>query len=250
MSEMLPAYPFYEGTTGTIPVAHGANTMVELEQAARLGYQYAEIDTIGTRDDVLLAFHGPSLRQRYQAGVPSVEEIGNMTVEEAQHAITTNGEPGISVEELITVYPDMRFFIDVKNARSARPLARLINNRSLHERVSVGAFNYRYARAIRDEVRSGGPICTTIGTAGSLALAATRLNFSRAAEYIKQSGATEFALPFVLSTTTERAHHLGMRVLVWTPNKERQVVSSLAKGVDGIMSDEVELLKQLTDQAL
>jgi hypothetical protein len=46
----------------------------------------------------------------------------------------------------------------------------------------------------------------------------------------------------------ERAHDLGMRMLVWTPNEASEIADSLHKGTDGNMFDRTEeLLKTLTD---
>jgi len=246
MTDYLPSYAFYDGAPAVIPVAHAANTLTRLEQAAGLGYQYVEIDVATTADEVPVAIHGPKLWQRPGPQSPRLSVIEEMTLEEVQ-----GKAPGtVSSEELITTFPDLRFFVDVKTARSVRPLSALITKLALHDRLSIAGSNYAYPSAVKEQVGRDGFICTTLGTfGGSIALAATRLRLGAVEEHLRSIGATEFALPVVLPTTTKRAHSLGMRVFTWTPNTKKAISGSIDKGVDGIISDEFALLMGLAGQS-
>ena len=251
MSENLPDYPFYDGIVGTAPIVHSADTPTKLEQATGLGYGYAETNIVATSDGVAVAYHGPEF-WHLRSLLPAREALEAMTFDEARR-VRVGGEPVASVEELLTGFPDMRFFLDLKSPAAVRPAARLINRLALHDRVAIGGSRYAFTQAAQEEVRPAGPVCTSIGTAGSIALLLTRFNLTaaRAESYIRQSEATHFMLPFrpIRSDTTERAHSRGMRVFAWAPAKERRIAATLARDVDGIMSDEIAVLKALTDRA-
>lgn len=250
MIEFLPAYPFYDGVQGTtLAVAHGADTPAALQRANDLGYRYVETNVMATSDGVPVAFHGAKLWQPHSARLLR-EMVQSRTLEDVRRLALITEQPISPLEELVIDFPAMRFFLDLKTAQAVQPVARLINRLSLHDRVSVGGSNYRYTRAVEEAVRADGFVCTSIGTVGSLALLGTRSGLPLAEEYIAQSEATHFMLPFrpVQPDTTERAHSRDMGVLVWTPNREKHIVGALARGVDGIMSDEFELLQKLTEQ--
>lgn len=245
MINILSAYPFYDGITGTIPVAHGADDPIKLQQAYGHGYIYVETNVVATSDDVPIALHG-SEWWGVRSDAPSRRSIEEITYEEARERYGV-----FSHEELITSFPGFRFFLDIKTARAVSPIAKLINKLSLHDRVSIGGSNYDYTHAVQERVRDGGFVCSSIGTVGSFALLGTRLGSSLAEDYIRRSEATHFTLPFQLvrSDTAERAHKRDMGVLLWTPNRERQITKALSKNADGIMSDNLELLKSSLDQA-
>jgi len=244
MSEALPEDPFYEGVVGPIPVAHGCNTIEDVQAASDQGFSYVEMDSLGTIDGVAVAYHRPTLPWHRDG-------IDRLTFSEIKDMAATKGRPDCSQEEIMGAFPGMRFFINLKNVSAVRPVARIISQLSAHNRVCITSdFDYGRVRAVRELVNHNEPICSSMAAAGGLALAATRAKFPHAEDYIRNSGATQFTFPFqpVLPTTTERAHRLGMRVFVWTPNTEPQIIAAIAKGVDGIMSDRTTLLRELTDR--
>ncbi len=67
--------------------------------------------------------------------------------------------------------------------------------------------------------------------------------------YLRRSDATQFAVPHkrVNSPMVERAHDLGMRVMLWTPNTEEELAAAFATGADGVMSDRTELVREMAD---
>jgi len=50
---------------------------------------------------------------------------------------------------------------------------------------------------------------------------------------------------FMTKKVVSRLHSQNLKVLVWTPNAEKQIKRAIKLGADGIISDEVQLLKEV-----
>lgn len=255
----LPEVPFYEGFQGPLPVVHrggdGAglekeNSLAAFQSAWEAGITYAETDTVSTSDGVALAIHGSAHRwQAKRTGLPVRSSVEAMTLDEVKRNVRVSGEPVPTLEEVLITFPKMRFFIDPKTRKSVQPLANLINKLNLHDRISVGAFNFGRTQSVAEAVSKKASVCTSIGTTGSLALMAGKISWPLAKHYVRRVGATQFALPFnyVTAAMVDRAHDLGMRVMLWTPNTADDIKKAFDTGADGVMSDRTTLVKSIAE---
>lgn len=251
---MLEKLPFYDMQVPLAIVHRGGdaagvekeNSLAAFDSAYKAGLRYGETDTVATRDGVALAIHGSSgLRQQRKTGLPLRTLLQQMSFSQVQSQIRVGGEKVPTLHEILTSFPSMRFFIDPKTDQSVGPLADLINKQRLHDRVAIGAFNFGRTKAVAELAGKKKRLCTTVGVRGSFALLGSRLPFARS--YIQALGATQFALPFNLvnCSTVARAHELGMRVLLWTPNSEADIRRAFDTGADGVMSDRTFLVRDI-----
>lgn len=254
----LPELPFYD-VSGPLPIVHRGgdaaglekeNSIAAFDSAWKTGIVYGETDTVATKDGVALAIHGSANKRiERKTGLPVRSVLESMTLDEVQDKVSIGDEPVPTLEELLITFPGMRFFIDPKTRNSVRPLAKLINGLKVHDRVSVGAFNFERTQAVADAAAEEARICTSVGVIGSLALLGNGISFAMAKRYIKHSGASQFSIPFnrVTSGMVDKAHDLGLRVILWTPNTEEAIRQSFDTGADGVMSDRTYLLKTMAD---
>lgn len=199
--------------------------------------------------------------------MPVRDRLQEMTLGEVKDEVRIGGEEIPTLEELLTTFPGMRFFIDPKTTESVEPLAKLIKKLGVHDRVSIGAMNYERTEAAAE--LAGGPrkVCTSLGVMGSLSLLGSGIRFPGATSYLRRTNAAQLALPHKLShfhvppsdegtkshitlTTAkmvERAHELGLRVMLWTPNTEAALARAFDTGADGVMSDRTRLVKEMAD---
>jgi glycerophosphoryl diester phosphodiesterase len=233
--------PFYDAPF-PLAIAHrggdlagegSENSLAAFQGASDAGYVYAETDAVATRDGVCLAFHG---RRLGRSGIPTRRAVERLTFAEVRRSIRVGGESVPALEDVLTTFPHMRFFVDPKTWAAVGPLAALIERLGLHDRVSVGAFDYRRTRAVAARCGGQARLCTTIGITGSSLLIARRT--------LLRSAATSFALPHtrIDQGMAERAHAAGMVLLAWTPNTRGEIAAALDQGVDGVMSDRLTLL--------
>jgi glycerophosphoryl diester phosphodiesterase len=248
------------GRHGPVAFAHrgGAgdapeNTLEAFELAVALGYGYLETDAHLTRDGVLVAFHDERLdRVTDRAGV--IAELDIAQVEAADAGYTFSPDAGRSfpfracgirvprLEEILTRWPGLGVNIDPKSDACVEPLGALLNRLGAWERVCIGSFSDRRLHRIRKLSR--GLACTSMGPrAVALArLAAASGLMPRLGADCVQVPLRRGPFPIVTKRFVEAAHRAGLPVHVWTVNDEATMNALLALGVDGIMSDRLQLL--------
>lgn len=252
---------FYD-IEGPIAIAHRGgnaagpdkeNSMVAFQSVADLGIIYVETDTIATKDGTPLAFHGSnSEKMALKTGLPLRSLIQSMTFKEVESDIRVGGERIPSLEEVLTTFPEMRFFIDPKTAEVVEPLAKLIGNVvGARERVSIGAFAKSRTKAVTDLLGGENEIPTSHAVLGTVAMLGlkTALTAPLVRPYFEASGASSLQVPYHLVTekVVERAHGMGVALIVW-PFKPKlndnldYINGALDLGVHGLMSDHTQLM--------
>jgi glycerophosphoryl diester phosphodiesterase len=242
------AYPFLDWP-GPIPFAHrgGAseapeNTMPAFEHAVRLGYRYLETDVHVTADGELLAFHDDRL-DRVTDAVGVIAELPWATVQQAR---VDGREPIPRFEELLAAFPDARVNVDPKHDAAVEPLAEVLRRAGAVERVCVGAFSDRRLDRLRSLV--GDHLCTSMGPrqVARLIAASRRLpGVGGLRAPCAQLPTHQGRMPLVTDRLIATAHRLGIQVHVWTIDDRAEMARLLDLGVDGIMTDRPQVLKDL-----
>lgn len=259
-------YPFYD-IPGPIAIVHrggdaaGAekeNSMVAFESAHKAGIIYAETDTVTTSDGVALALHGAATEQIANgnnksegAGLPVIGAVQAMTFREVQKKLRVGGEPIPRLEEVLSSFSDMRFFIDPKTPESVEPLARIINSLKAYDRVSVGGFDYKTTKAVAKLCGGQENLATCYDKRHSLPLLAWKWGITTpvARSYFTRGVATSLQIPHQHASAkiAKRAQEAGIKLIVWPSTPEENdnrtyMERALDQGVYGLMSDHTEEL--------
>jgi glycerophosphoryl diester phosphodiesterase len=219
------------------------NTEVAFRHAVALGYRYLETDVHVTRDGVLLAFHDDVLdRVTDRTG-----SIGTSTYAEVQEALVGGRERVPTLADLVTGFPDARFNIDLKSAAAGPALADFVAEHGLWDRVLVGSFSPRRLADFRR--RTGGRVATS---AHPLEVAAFLLLPGRLARTVTRGRPAALQVPHrrgpftvVSDRLVRRAHVAGIHVHVWTIDDAEEMTLLLDRGVDGLMTDRTDILRQV-----
>lgn len=159
-------------------------------------------------------------------------------------------EPVPTFDELVAAFPDARLNLDVKDWNSVKPMAEAIEKHGIHRRVLVTSFSDRRRRAVlkllsQPTASSAGSSLTALfvllGPVLPARLARKVLTGVDAFQVPVRYG----RVPVVTSGFVRRAHRLGIQVHVWTINEPAEMGRLLDLGVDGIVSDRLDLLKDL-----
>ncbi|WP_425309139.1 glycerophosphodiester phosphodiesterase family protein [Ammonicoccus fulvus] len=221
------------------------NTLHAFSEAAALGYRYLETDVHATADGVLLAFHDDRLdrvtdRQGLLAELPWNEvktaRIGGLD------AIPT-------LADLFDAFPEHRINIDIKAPGAIEPLARAINHHRAHDRVCVGSFGVDRIRAFRRLM--GTQVPTSVAGPG---VAWTR--FVPVLPRLFNDAGVVFQMPIdweiggrrvrlLTRDLVDRAHGAGKLVHVWTIDDADTMHELIDLGVDGLISDRIDTLKEV-----
>lgn len=216
--------------------------MAAFERAVALGYRYLETDIRVTADGVALAFHDATL-DRVTDRVGRIADLPWSVVREARIG---GREPVPRLVDLLTAWPDTYVNLDVKADRSIRPAAEAIRHTGTISRVCVGAFSTRRVNAMR---RALGPrLCTALGPRSAMRLkvaGSRRPPRSALAGRCAQVPARIGRRVFVDARYVAAAHALGLPVHAWTVNDRAEMIRLLDLGVDGIMTDRADTLRDL-----
>lgn len=232
------------------------NTMAAFERAVALGYTWLETDVHATRDGVVVAFHDDRLdRVSDRRGLIAAMTYREVCEADAGYWFTLDGGAtypfrgsGVTVPALADVlqrWPHVRVNIDAKASGTVAPLMQLLRGLNAFSRVCLASFSDRRLARMR---RDAGPHVLT--SMGGLAVSTAytwsrlgrmpRLNATRVQVPIRAGGMRLVDRRFVAA-----AHAAGLAVDVWTVNTEAAIHAALDLGVDGLMSDRLELLKRV-----
>ncbi|HEY9357872.1 MAG TPA: glycerophosphodiester phosphodiesterase [Arthrobacter sp.] len=225
------------------------NSMAAFRAAVDLGYRYLETDVHTTSDGVLLLFHDETL-DRVTDGVGRISEL---TAAEVAAARIGGREPVPLFDELVAAFPGIRLNLDVKDWHSVRSLAAAIERHSLHGRVLVASFSDRRRRAVLKLLSR--PVASSAGIATNTLFFLLRplpapwlrrllrgpLKDVQALQVPVRYGSVRV----VTAGYLRQAHALGLKVHVWTINDPAEMRRLLDLGVDGIVTDRADLLKQV-----
>lgn len=252
MSRPLTGFRYLDEPAGVIAFAHrgGAqhpellgleNTLAAFAHAVELGYTYLETDVHATSDGVLLAFHDDVLdRVTDRRGV-----IYEQPYVDVAAALIGGTHVIPRLEDLMEAFPRQKFNIDIKSRGAIEPLARLIEQRKAFDRVCVGSFDEGVIRAFRRRIAR--PVVTACGP---VAVAATRAGAP--VRGLLRDGGLAFQVPHrtrgmtvVTPQFVRRAHASGRHVHVWTIDDPHEMRHLLDLGVDGLITDRTDLLRDV-----
>lgn len=257
----------YLGPT-PLPFAHrgGAalwpeNTLRAFEGAIALGYRYIETDVHMTRDGVIVCFHDDTLERttdgrgrladltftelrRLDAGFRFTPDRGRT------HPFRGQGLVVPTLEEALALHPELRLNLEIKQASPAmeRALWDAIDRLEAHDRLLVAAAHdplvHRFL-ALRPAAR----LPTSPGVRGVLRFCVgVWTGLGRLERYgvrALQVPPTWNGIPVVTPAFVTAAHAHGLHVHVWTIDAPDEMRRLLDLGVDGVMTDRPDLLKEV-----
>ena len=240
----------YRDQRGPLAIAHrgGAglaaeNTLSAFARSYALGFRCLETDVRITADGQLVAFHDASLRR--VTGLRG--RVGSRTLDELTTYAVLGSDAVLPLTTLLATYPDCRFIIDVKDRSAVAPLAAVLRRSGAASRVCAAGAWDQWLIDLRAQV---GPELTTALSWRAL----TRLVMSsRPRRASIDPGAGCYAhvplrfgkLRVFGDDLVARAHDSGIRVIVWTVNEQSTMHRLLDVGVDGIITDRPDLLREV-----
>jgi glycerophosphoryl diester phosphodiesterase len=235
----------YRDRPGPLAIAHrgGAglaaeNTLEAFRRSYDLGFRYLETDIRPTLDGQLVAFHDARLNRVTAESGP----VRARTLSELTDLSVLGGGPVVSLPALIASFPRACFMLDVKHRTVIRPLADLLNAAGLAPRVCVAAARGHWLRELRE--LAGPELCTALSWRDLARLA------SRPGGGYGHAGFAHIPLrlgrvPVFRDDLVARAHDAGVRAIVWTVNDTDTMHRLLDHGVDGIITDRPDLLREV-----
>ena len=217
------------------------NTLAAFANAVELGYRYLETDVHRTADGVLVAFHDAELER--VAGLPGA--IGDHDWATLSAVDLPGGHRIPTLDQLFEAFPDARFNIDPKADDAVDPLIEAVRAHGALGRVCIGSFSDDRIRRAREAL--GPELCTSPGPRGVLqVLAAAKLRRRWRPPYgCLQIPPSARGLRLDSPKLIRQVQALGLQVHFWTVNDADEMDRLLDAGADAIITDEVELLRDV-----
>ena len=217
------------------------NSFRAFKSAVDIGYKYLETDVHLTKDGFLIAFHDDTLdRVTDKSGL-----IRDLTLSEVKKAKIAGTDEIPLLSELLNSFTDCFFNIDCKVDETVQPLINLINNKDFINRVCIGSFSQKRINFIRKSL--GKEVKTSMGPAEvilSKFLSYTSLGYNFKSSYtsipIKRYG-----INLLEERNINYLKSNNQKVIAWTINDEDQMKMLINIGIDGIMTDNLTLLKKV-----
>ena len=236
---------------GPLAIAHRGglalgpeNTLATFARTTALGVRYLETDVRTTRDGGIVCFHDATLRRTTgERGA-----VADLALRDVRRLLVDGREPVPTLAEAMHAFPDARWAVDLKDEPSVAAMAELLQaNPGWAARVCVaGAWSRRLLRlqAVVPQVT------TALGWRDLTALVASSRSRTRTPSGLARGTFAHVPhrlgrFPVYAEGVVRRAHALGIRVAVWTVNDTTTMGVLLDAGVDAIITDHPDLLREV-----
>jgi len=217
------------------------NSFRAFKSAVDIGYKYLETDVHLTKDGFLIAFHDDTLdRVTDKSGL-----IRDLTLSEIKKAKIAGTDEIPLLSELLNSFTNCFFNIDCKVDETVQPLINLINNKDFINRVCIGSFSQKRINFIRKSL--GKEVKTSMGPAEvilSKFLSYTSLGYNFKSSYTSIP-IRRYGINLLDERNINYLKSNNQKVIAWTINDEDQMKMLINIGIDGIMTDNLTLLKKV-----
>ena len=260
-------HPFYQSknNAGVDIIAHRgghglkpASTVLAAMNAQAMG-AVIELDVHATSDGHLIVRHDDTVDATTNGSglirEKSLKELklldAGYTFDPAANESFPYRDTGVTIptlQELIDATPDARFVMEIKQAQPSitRQLCTVLHDNQLEKRVIVGSFKDEVIDEFRD-------VCPDIATSMAAGEARTFVIMEKLGlSHLVPVKAQAFQVPVAAGGMTvltpsfiKAAQNRGMKVEVWTINDQEEMSHLIGQGVDGIITDYPDRLREL-----
>lgn len=246
MALELPRGPLaiaHRGGAGLPANAGIENSLRAVHHAVELGYRYIETDVQASADGVAFVLHDPDLERVAGRALA----VGDLTAADVRAITLAGGESIPTLAELLEEFPTLRFNIDLKSDAVVAPALAALRAAGAGDRVVLAAFSHRRLVRLRRMLPG---VATSASPREIAALRFGRLPLAA------RAGAVAVQVPIhttirgrrvriLTDSFIARAHAGGQQVHVWTIDEATTMRELLAQGVDGIVADRIDVLRDV-----
>jgi glycerophosphoryl diester phosphodiesterase len=217
------------------------NSMAAFAHAYELGFRYFETDVRSSADGIVYAIHDEALDRL--TGSP--DAVRTLTAERLDLQRLDQREPFARLEVLYETFPDARLNIDLKADDVVEATVELISRLGVGDRTLLASFSHRRLRRARRLLPQVATSASSVEAAAVKLLPLALLTRLDLAPVCLQVPAHRGRLRVVTPRFVRRAHTLRMQVHVWTVDEADEMHQLLDLGVDGIVTDRTDVLKDV-----
>ena len=208
-----------------IPALELENTVPSIERAVQLGADIVEVDVQRTLDGVLVLSHDENLKRTFGVDVNVREKSWSEL-----KGIRKNGYSVARLEEAFeAVDGKAGMFVEIKHPEDTPYVLKLVEEKGVKDWVAVISFYLEVVEELKGRLTTGLVYWKPPGMIPQAKKAGCRIVLP------KYMLATQKAVSF--------AHRLKLFMVAWTVNDPKKAEELWKRGVDGIATDDVRVLK-------
>ena len=218
------------------------NSLEAFTHAYEMGYRYLETDVHVSADGRVYAFHDDTLERM----TGNAAAIASLTADLVDGELLGGRVHIPTLEQLIKAFPDARFNIDVKSDAAVEESCAVIEDHDAIDRVCLASFDHARLQRIRNRLPGAATAASSREAALVKFVPAPILRIvGRPAAVALQVPEKRRGIRVVTRRFVRRAHALGLQVHVWTVDDAESINRLLDLGVDGIITDRTDILKDV-----
>ncbi|MGA8987526.1 glycerophosphodiester phosphodiesterase family protein [Aeromicrobium sp.] len=242
LDDSLPLAFAHRGGSGTAGNVGIENSLAAFAHAYALGYRYFETDVRVSSDGVVYAIHDEYLERL--TGSP--DAVAASTAESLDLQRLDQREPFVRLGALFDAFPGARLNIDIKCDDALDPTCRVVQSHDAVARTLLASFSHRRLRRVRHRLPGVATSASSLEATLIKLLPGFLLRLRRGAGPVcVQVPAVHGRVRVVTRRFVRKIHRLGLQVHVWTIDDADEMHELLDLGVDGIITDRTDLLKDV-----
>jgi glycerophosphoryl diester phosphodiesterase len=207
------------------------NTLKSFKKALEIGVDAVELDVRKTKDNQIVVIHDEDVK-RTTNGEGLVSEL---TLKEIKDLDAGDGEKIPTLDEVLDFLgKKVKIFVELKETGIEEQVLSIMHKKGLEKNVVIVSFLEDALKKVREldkDIDTGliytkhkNPLKASIDLKANYLLALYR---------------------FTHTANVEKAHECGLKVRVWTINNPQEAEEYAKKGVDGIASDNSDILTDI-----
>lgn len=243
-----------------LAINHTENTLDAFAAAVAAGAQWIEIDVHATRDGHVMIFHDETLNR--VAGISG--RIDQKTFQEVRQIKLPGGELIPTLAEAFIAFPQLQFNIDLKDEGSARGIGKVLAETGASNRVRLTSFSKGRLAIARESLRREQVSVERWGASEQSMIvfyliahfAPALWPLARRLPCVGNFDSLQIPMsykilgqnvPVLTNKLVKAAHRFGYRVDIWTIDDAATMGHLADVGVDGIVSNRVDVLTKLAN---
>ena len=209
------------------------NSFEAFNSVIEMGFNYIETDLRMTLDGEIIAFHDEDLKRLFRKDL----KVQDLTYKEIDTLFGEQNCNLISLRDSLSQFPDIKFNIDLKSKSVVKKSIEIVKELKAFDRVCFASFNSAYTQ----EVLNTNPNANVSMGLKDVAYFKFFSHLNKKAN-ILQIPLRWKGIKILNKSLIERAKKKRLLIHVWTIN-DRNVICDLIKaGINGIVTDEPQLL--------
>ena len=201
-----------------------------------MGYKYIETDLRMTLDREVIAFHDLDLKRLFGLDV----QVNDLTFNEIANLFKEKNCKLLSLEDALKSFPDTKFNIDLKDNKVTKDSIDIVSRLNAFDRVCFASFNSGRTQQVLNFNQNA-------SVSMGLKDVAKFKFFKMHNKNIKflQIPLVWNGIKVVTKNLIKKAHEKGLLVHVWTINDKKVMNDLINIGVNGIVTDEPNILMEV-----